>query len=481
MPNDEKRIEIDNRFDHIYDLFNKKRYYRYGYTAFPFAVDNFQFHAQLNGCVVRPKIDRTGHTTDSYTSVREWSSVGNDQFTVALIQLDGNLTEFGKIHDNKRECGLPAASSHIYAYLFTDWLQMHTNGGSAICPRFRFAITSGPGDWHKLGVTKLARRLTQPVVSTAIAPKQNLKTNLPADRYSFLKCNADNVRLLTLKLAEEPGGGIIARLLETEGLSVTATLNGITQNASMTLCSVTERDRRSLKRPIIDVTSFGYNTLRLKFPNAFPGKCVPNVFVETDSRIALKWSKVSGAVQYNVYQGDFAEFVPDVYHLVATVTTPEYNSVYFGPGEKYFYRVAAVDSDLNQGPISELVKAETTGSGHSAPAPIGYVITGLVTKPRAVSGDEFDQLYLEWGQNRESDLDHYELVRGETPDFKPQPSRHIANVEPGLWRIVRYEDRGLKTFTRYYYRVRAVDQEGNCGPWSDVFSAVTREPYKECP
>lgn len=38
LPYDEKRIDIEDTFEHARDLFNTCRYYRYGYLAFPFAV-----------------------------------------------------------------------------------------------------------------------------------------------------------------------------------------------------------------------------------------------------------------------------------------------------------------------------------------------------------------------------------------------------------------------------------------------------------
>jgi len=109
------------------------------------------------------------------------------------------------------------------------------------------------------------------------------------------------------------------------------------------------------------------------------------------------------------------------------------------------------------------------------PAPIGAVYTGLITTPRAACGEKPGQLYLLWGQNTESDLSHYELHRSRKPGFRPGKSTFLAAVEPGDYRVGRYEDTGLRTHTVYYYRVRAVNKADKTGPWSDVFSGVTRE------
>ena len=44
------------------------------------------------------------------------------------------------------------------------------------------------------------------------------------------------------------------------------------------------------------------------------------------------------------------------------------------------------------------------------------------------------------------------------------------------YRVSRYVDEGLKEHRQYFYRVCAVNQEGEKGPMSQEFSAFTREP-----
>jgi len=141
---DEKRIDIEDRFEHARDLFNTKRYYRYGYLAFPFAVPGGAFRAHLNGTVIRPYEDCHPMTTDAYCAVRDWCLVENADFGVVLMMRDSTLTEFGEIHPDKT-CYTgkpPKGKTAIYPYLFTDWLQMHQPDGDSMNFTFRFAITS---------------------------------------------------------------------------------------------------------------------------------------------------------------------------------------------------------------------------------------------------------------------------------------------------------------------------------------------------
>lgn len=140
-----KRIDIEDSFEHATDLFNARRYYRYGYLAFPFAVPGGCFKAMLGGGeVIDPYRDQSGYATDAYVAVRDWCAVENGEFGVALRQWDSALTEFGEIHPDKT-CltGVPPeGKTAIYPYLFTDWLQMHHPDGESMNFRFRFSIVS---------------------------------------------------------------------------------------------------------------------------------------------------------------------------------------------------------------------------------------------------------------------------------------------------------------------------------------------------
>lgn len=98
-------------------------------------------------------------------------------------------------------------------------------------------------------------------------------------------------------------------------------------------------------------------------------------------------------------------------------------------------------------------------------------------KPRAGHSGDDGVLYLIWGQNMEPDLSHYELYRSLVPGFIPGKENFLARVEPGPYRTGIYEDTGLENHTCYYYRVRAVNQNGIAGPFSDEFSGITRESY----
>ena len=112
---------------------------------------------------------------------------------------------------------------------------------------------------------------------------------------------------------------------------------------------------------------------------------------------------------------------------------------------------------------------------NSKPSPIGSVYTGLITDPRAGFGELRGHLYLLWGYNNDPDFSHYKLYRSESSDFICDETTFVADVYPEEYVVGRYEDKGLKSHTCYYYRVCAVNNKGICGEMSDEFSAYTRE------
>jgi hypothetical protein len=59
--------------------------------------------------------------------------------------------------------------------------------------------------------------------------------------------------------------------------------------------------------------------------------------------------------------------------------------------------------------------------------------------------------------------------------FEPSAANLLAEVEPGEYRIARYEDTGLGEHSVYYYRMLAANKAGAVGVFSDEFCGLTRE------
>lgn len=478
LPAHEKRIDIDNRLNHVRDLASKERWHRFGYYAFPFNVPQGKFRIGLNGCNVDPYEDQTGLGTDTYHAARDWAYIGNKEFGVALVQYDSQLIECGKIHEKKNTFGERPTSSHLYSYIFNDWLYGHAyvTGPSYINLRYRYVIYSHAGNFHDANVAQFAERAVAPVQTTVIQKAQ--KGNRPASPFSFLSVDRPNVSLLTLKLSETPGRGLIARFHETDGIPIDS-MNfkfDWVEDLQLTSCSITEEDHEIPNRRTIALSPFDYATVRFEERGAAPSSPKLTIAEVSDKTVELNWSPVPNACQYNLYRGEYANFVPDQYHLMATTCETAFTDDWLKAGTTYYYRIAAVDVGTRQGEASKEAQGTTLSEGNSPPAKVGTVYTGLISNPRAWRGDTPDLLYLQWGQNQETDLSHYELFRSESPDFELNKDSFVAKVIPGPYVVVPFEDKGLKQNTAYYYRVRAVDHDGHKGLPSEVFMGITREP-----
>ncbi len=368
----DKKIEIDNKINHIRDMFNKNRFYRYAYYAFPFRVENAKRYCNINGSVAEYGVDLTGHSTDTYMSANEWCCVENNDFGIALIQADSHIVEFDKIHPDKTDYGDIGDGSELYVYLANDWLQMYVSDGEQLNFNFRYVITSYKNGYEKARIPQMAELFVNPVV-TCINNAHSGSLN--SKEYSFLNASKE-LRLLTLKAAEDKNG-LIARF----------------------------------------------------FGDA------------KDFEFSLNVGKKQETKPCGIDEGE---------------------SVY-GDGSFFAYRIC--------GDGISIAEAEKKEKEYLT---IGEAYTGLITKPRASCGENGGQMYLLWGQNTEGDLSHYELYRSEDENFIADESTFAEKVEPGEYRVARYEDLGLKEHTKYYYKVRAVNTKGVKGPFSDVFCGLTR-------
>ena len=100
------------------------------------------------------------------------------------------------------------------------------------------------------------------------------------------------------------------------------------------------------------------------------------------------------------------------------------------------------------------------GAGDSTPpaAP-----TGLAASPASSS-----QIDLDWDDNAEADLDHYEVHRGAAAGFTPSALTLVATTGPSA-----YSDTGLLPDTTYHYKVTAVDASVNVSAPSNEDAATT--------
>ena len=172
---------------------------------------------------------------------------------------------------------------------------------------------------------------------------------------------------------------------------------------------------------------------------------------DAQGRPTLKWNAVSGAAKYEVYRarskdGDYIKY--------STVTGTSYtNTSYIEDGNTYYYKVRALKSDGTAGAWSSIVA-------------VTYQPKQTLTAPTVTGGnDSQGRPTLKW--KAVSGAAKYEVYRARSKDgtyTKYSTTTGTAYTNSSY----------LTSGTTYYYKVRALDANGNAGPYSAVVSVTCR-------
>ena len=174
---------------------------------------------------------------------------------------------------------------------------------------------------------------------------------------------------------------------------------------------------------------------------------------DAQGRPTLTWNAVSGAAKYEVYR---ARSLNGDYIKYSTVTGTSYtNTSYIENGNTYYYKVRALDANGTAGAWSSIVsvtyRAASTGT---LPAPAvtgGNDAQGRPTLTwKAVTGAAKYEIYRSYSRD------------GSYSKYSTQTSTAYTNSSY------------LTSGTTYYYKVRALDANGNAGPYSAAVSVTCR-------
>lgn len=173
-----------------------------------------------------------------------------------------------------------------------------------------------------------------------------------------------------------------------------------------------------------------------------------------DQQIVLDWLD-SAAFDFNHFRVYRATASGGPYTQITTRTTSSYVDTGLTNGTAYWYKVSAVDQQMNESAQSSSATATPAQVGSdTTPPPIP---TGLF----ATAGDQ--QIALDWANSPAPDLASYKVYRTLTGgSFVSIATRTVSD----------YINTGLANGTTYYYRVTALDLTGNESVPSAVISAV---------
>ena len=197
---------------------------------------------------------------------------------------------------------------------------------------------------------------------------------------------------------------------------------------------------------IVSVTYRAASTGTLSAPTVTGGN-------DSQGRPTLTWKAVTGAAKYEVYR---ARSRSGEYIKYSTVTGTSYtNTSYIEDGNTYYYKVRALDANGTAGAWSSIVSVSYRAAS-----------TGTLSAPTVTGGnDSQGRPTLTW--KVVTGAAKYEVYRSYSRDgsyskYSTQTSTAYTNSSD------------LTSGTTYYYKVRALDANGNAGPYSAVVSVTCR-------
>lgn len=155
---------------------------------------------------------------------------------------------------------------------------------------------------------------------------------------------------------------------------------------------------------------------------------------------------------YNIYRSTSPNVSLELVNLIASPISNDYLDTNLVDGQYYYYQVTAVDDASNEGTPSN----ETMGQPQDSVAPQKVTGVEIIVIPTGNS------LNITWTPNTDFDLVEYGLYRSTTHGFTPDAFNPDVRVTTNY-----YLDTNLTSGITYYYRIDAIDEVPNYGPYSN--------------
>ena len=218
-----------------------------------------------------------------------------------------------------------------------------------------------------------------------------------------------------------------------------------TSKLSYTNSSVTSGTKYYYKVRAVDAAggTSAYSSVKSGVPIATPTLTAKL----SGTSVKLSWAKVTGATKYEIYRSTDGG---KTYKLLKTVTGTSYTNEKLTKGSTYYYKVRAVK-----------VSGSTTYAGSYSAAQSVMVLKA----PSITVGTDSNKIKLSW--KAVSGAVKYEVYRStDNKTFKRLTTTSKLS----------YTNSSVKTETTYYYKVRAVDENGGVGAYSSVKKALIAGP-----
>lgn len=243
--NEIKRVDVINTLEK-----EETRAKEAVYFAYPFAAENPAVEYQIQNGWVHPNDDQMPGACREWFTSQNLVHVRDGDFSVAWSTPDAPLFTLTDINRGRWPTYLKIINGHAYSYVMNNyWFTNYraTQGGSF---RFCYSITSGR-HLSREALANFDADSRMPVLAYAYFSVRNAKVAklprpLPGDAGSLMSISAPNLRVITLKAAED-GDGFILRLQEVGGLTGEAEIRmPLFETSQAFLCNGVEENQRRL-------------------------------------------------------------------------------------------------------------------------------------------------------------------------------------------------------------------------------------------
>jgi hypothetical protein len=243
----EKALAIDWLLDkeHVTDVESV-------YVAFPFALGNPEFRADINGLPLTPEADQLNETVRDWYPVNRWVDVSDGERGVTIAPLDAPMVQMGGITTGLWAKHLEPEGPNLMSWALNNhWMvNFKASQGGEIPLRYR--LTTHDGGCDDLAASRFGAEQATPVIAMRDVAPTNARTG------QFATIEPGAVELIHLKPADF-GDGIILRLQNITEEAATATIQFVASKpASAVLTSPDERDS--------DAVALDGNAVRVEVP-----------------------------------------------------------------------------------------------------------------------------------------------------------------------------------------------------------------------
>ena len=377
------------------------------------------------------------------TSPTGLNATGQGSGAIYLTWSDSNGSEASYVLERSSDGGNTFRGIATVAYSRTpSYTDVTVNAGSRYCYRVKSRNSTGDSEYSNTACANTAQNLPAAPSSLAAATAGSNQVNL-----SWTD-NSNNEDWFELERSTD--GHTFSRITDLSANTTSYQNSGLSANTRYWY-----RLRARNSGGYSDYSNTADALTRDVAPES-PSGLVANAV--SSQQINLSWTDRSGNET-----GFEIERSTDnrTFTRIATtgVNVTQYSDGSLQPATAYYYRVRAINS-IGASPYSETASARTFQLPPSAPSALTAVTAG--------SG----QINLSWKDNSGNE-DGFELERS-------TDGRAFSKIADLAANVASYQSTGLTPNTRYWYRIRAVNN-GGYSDYSNIADATTRDVAPESP